>query len=250
MDIIDCHVHLSPCELPAELIAECARLGIGRMIVAALGESWDYEPAHEVCVAANDDTARAMAEHPGLVLGWAYVNPRFVAAARDEVRRCIGELGFSGIKLWTAAHATEPCVEHTIDQSVALGVPVLMHAWNKATGNLPKESTPAMVAELSRRRPEARIIMAHAGGDFELGVRAVEDTSALVDISGSIVEQGFVEICVSALGASRVVFGTDAPLVEPAMVLAKVMGARVREADRALILAGNMQALLDGTWSP
>jgi predicted TIM-barrel fold metal-dependent hydrolase len=242
--IIDCHVHLVGAELPDALVAEARRLGVTQMMVASLGRTWDYEPSHAHCVQANRDTLRVMAQLPELVLGWAYVNPRFEDEAEEEIRWCIEGNAFSGVKLWTAAHATEPCVSRIIDLAVELRVPVLMHAWHKATGNLRFESTPQMIAELSRAKPEAMIIMAHIGGDWELGSRALENVAASVDTSGSIVEQGIVEESVARLGARRVIFGSDADGVELGVALAKVTAAEIPEEDRAAILCGNMQAML------
>ncbi|HOS95125.1 MAG TPA: hypothetical protein PLQ54_17555, partial [Armatimonadota bacterium] len=74
--IIDCHVHPDPVDLPEGLIREANRLGVTQLIVASLGRSWDYEPSHEHCVRGNRDTLALVDRYGGMVLGWAYVNPR------------------------------------------------------------------------------------------------------------------------------------------------------------------------------
>ena len=243
--IIDCHVHPDPVDLPSGLLAEGARLGVTQFIVAALGRTWEYEPSHAHCVQGNRDALALMERHRGMVLGWAYVNPRFGDEAEAEIRWCVEEAGFVGIKLWVAALASERCVARVIDLSVELRVPVLMHAWHKATGNLPFESTPGMVADLARAKPGARIIMAHMGGDWQLGTRAAQASPALVDTSGSIVENGMVEEAVARLGSDRVLFGSDATGVDLATALAKVEAAEITHAARRRILHDNIRELRD-----
>jgi len=240
--IIDAHVHLSGRTLNPGVVEAAQALGIDRLLVSSLG-SWNYEPSRDECVRANRDTQAAMREHPGLVLGACYVNPRFPEAVA-EVERCIAE-GMVAVKLWVAAPASDPCVFPVIEKAIALRVPVLQHAWHKATGNLPHESTPSQVAELARRYPEAALIMAHIGGDWLRGLRAARGAPSLrVDTSGSIIEAGMIEAAVEQLGAGRVIFGSDADGVEPAVALAKVRGAEIGDADRRLILGDNLAALL------
>ncbi len=242
--IIDCHVHPDPVDLPEGLIREANRLGVTQLIVASLGRSWDYEPSHEHCVRGNRDTLALVDRYGGMVLGWAYVNPRFEDEAEAEVRWCVEEAGFVGIKLWVSALASESCVGRMIDLSVELRVPVLMHAWHKATGNLPLESTPQMLAGLAQAKPRARIIMAHVGGDWQLGSRAAEGSPLLVDTSGSIVENGMIEETVARLGAHRVLFGSDAAGVDLATALAKITAAEIPHEARRRILYDNVVELL------
>ena len=52
-------------------------------------------------------------------------------------------------------------------------------------------------------------------------------------------------LAVAALGADRVLFGTDLPILDPAAQLAKVTGARLDAAARQRILGENIAALLE-----
>jgi hypothetical protein len=243
--LIDAHVHLKGGALHPGVVEAAARLGIERLLVSSLG-AFQYEPAHDQCLQANRETEAAMRRHPGLVLGACYVNPRFAQAA-DEAGRCV-EAGMVAVKLWVAAPASDPCVFPVVEKAIALGVPILQHAWHKATGNLPHESTPSEVAALGRRYPEAALIMAHIGGDWERGLRAVRGVrNVRVDTSGSIIEAGMIEAAVEQLGAARVIFGSDADGVEPAVALAKITGAEISDEAKRLILGDNVAALLSHT---
>lgn len=243
--IIDCHVHLDGAVLQPELAALAAELGVERLCASSIGRTWHYEPDPDHCRQANDDVLAAMRAYPGLVLGFCYVNPAFPEQAMAELRRCVEEGGMVGLKLWVATFATDPRVFPLVERCIEYGLPVLQHAWHKATGNLPHESTPLMVAELARRYPEADLIMAHIGGDWRRGVAAVRDCPNLsVDTSGSIMDLGMVEHAVAELGAERVLFGSDAHGADLSATLGKVLGAEITDRERHLVLGGNMARLL------
>jgi len=134
-----------------------------------------------------------------------------------------------------------------VEYAIARDVPVLLHAWWKATGNLANESAPEDVAELARLYPQAKLIMAHLGGDWQRGVAALSDTTACVDTSGSIVERGMIERAVKRLGADRVIFGSDSAGGALAVAYAKVTGAQISDEDKQKVLGDNFVRLLGRT---
>ena len=242
--MVDCHVHLSGSELSTRVLEDAERLGIDRLCVCSLGD-FNHTPSHEQCVSANRDVVRVMQSHPNKVIGFCYVNPTYTAEAIEEFATCVNQFGMRGLKLWVSNFATDPRVFPVVEKAQELGAPVLMHAWKKATGNLPFESTPSHIAELAERFPGANFIMAHIGGDWERGIKAVRGIpNVYVDTSGSIIEYGMIEAAVETLGAERVVFGSDGPGVELAVAFAKVTGAEISEKDKHLILGDNMRRLL------
>ncbi|RJS84471.1 amidohydrolase [Candidatus Bathyarchaeota archaeon] len=246
--IIDAHVHLfsgKRFNVNEELIRQADINGIEWLCVSSLGRVWSYTPPLERCIEANNDVLRFMSLHPNRVLGWCYINPREEGAIQ-EIERCI-KAGMIGIKLWVACKACEPPVFRVIEKAIELDVPVLQHSWFKATGNLPHESTPNDVKILAERYPEAKIIMAHLGGDWELGLKAVRKCeNVYVDTSGNYPEMGMIEAAVNELGAERVVFGSDAPGRNFCVEISKIMAADINQKDRELILRGNMLRLLGG----
>jgi predicted TIM-barrel fold metal-dependent hydrolase len=122
---------------------------------------------------------------------------------------------------------------------------VLQHTWFKATGNMPTESEPKHLLALARRHPQVNFIMAHAGGDWERGLRLVKDQpNILPDTCGNDPEAGFTELAVKLLGANRLVFGSDATGRSLASQLAKVAFAEITESDKCLILGQNLTGLM------
>jgi hypothetical protein len=221
------------------------RAGITRACLFSLYSSTPRDPTPKQYRAANDYALAMRDTSDGFFLPFCYVSPSTPAAAGDEIDRCVAGEGMVGIKLWVAQRATEPGLDPILERSVELGVPVLQHAWRKTMGNLPGESTPADVAELARRHPRAHIIMAHLNGCNPRGVEDVRTCENIyVDTSGGDPETGMVELAVERLGAHRVIYGSDAPIRHFGVTLAKVLGARLSDADKRRILWDNLRNLL------
>jgi predicted TIM-barrel fold metal-dependent hydrolase len=186
---------------------------------------------------------------PDVFLPFCYVNPMYPEESVEEIDRCVGEGRMCGVKLWVARRATDQGLDPILERAVSLDVPVLQHAWIKTTGNLSGESFPADVADLATRHPNAKIIMAHLNG---VGLRGIEDIAGceniVVDVSGGDPESCLVEIAVARLGHKRVVFGSDAPIRHFAVMLGKVLGSDLSDAQKQDILWNNVARLLP-EWS-
>src|SRR5439155_4048926 len=120
------------------------------------------------------------------------------------------------------------------------------HTWFKTDGTqYPGESTPLDLVELARRHPNTPLICGHAGGTWEMGIRAIRAQPNLyLEIAGSDPTNGFVEMAVRELGASRIIYGTDAGGRSFASQLSKVQGADIPEEAKRLILGENLRRLM------
>jgi predicted TIM-barrel fold metal-dependent hydrolase len=252
---LDVHVHplacfgphavVSPAEDARRLGETARRAGVEKMCLFSLHASCPYEPAPAQCREANDWALAMRDVAPEVFLPFCYVSPAHPEAAIAEIDRCVAGEGMVGIKLWVARRATDPGLDPILERAAALDVPVLQHAWDKTTGNLPGESTPADVAELARRHPQARIIMAHLNGAGLRGIEAIADCpNVVVDTSGGDPQSSIVEIAVAALGPSRVVYGSDAPIRHFGVSLGKVLGADLPDAVKRDLLWNNAARLL------
>ena len=253
--VLDCHVHPLDCfglygvETPEEdaerLVASAKRSGITKMVLFSLHKTVPREPTMDECREANDWAIAMSKAAPDVFLPFCYVNPMYPEESVEEIERCVGEGQMCGVKLWVARRATDPGLDPILAKAVALDVPVLQHAWIKTTGNLVGESFPVDVAHLAKRHPKAKIIMAHLNG---IGLRGIEDIAetenVVVDVSGGDPESRLVEIALERLGHTRVVYGSDAPIRHFAVILGKVLGSDLTDAQKQDILWNNVARLL------
>lgn len=89
------------------------------------------------------------------------------------------------------------------------------------------------------------LIEAHigGGGDWEWAIKQLRQTpSVYLDTSGSVVDEGMVEMAARELGIGRLLFGTDMTMEGG---VGKILGADLTEAQRERIFWKNMKAILD-----
>jgi predicted TIM-barrel fold metal-dependent hydrolase len=247
--IWDAHTHLSGIsgtiqERVDQLLEYADRVAIGR-IVLFMGTSFSRDPSPEELRSENNDVLAAIEHAPDRVLGMVYLNPKHRQACLDELNRCVRDGPMIGIKLWIAIRCNEPELDPIVRRAVELQVPILQHAYDRVTENLPGESSCADVAALAARHPDASFICAHTGNDWERGIRMIRASKNVwAEVSGSDPTAGFVEMAVRELGPERVVFGSDAGGRSFASQLAKVHSADLPEEASRLILGGNLRRLL------
>jgi predicted TIM-barrel fold metal-dependent hydrolase len=248
--VIDCHAHLNHRSRKTwkaddrKLIEAADKLGIDQLCCSIL------TPRRPATADSFQECNRWMADgmrrFPGRVLGYCYVNPGYGREALDEIRRCIGDRGFIGIKLYNEHLCTEPVVFPIVELAIELGVPILHHASHSHyfVEDQPHMSDGGHLAELARRYPEAMLICAHisGGGDWEWTIKAVRHAqNVLLDTSGSVTDEGTVEMAAAVVGADRVVFGCDLSMTAG---VGKIRGANLSAQEKQKILGGNMMRLL------
>lgn len=230
----------------AQLIRRAKAHGIGHIVVLGDVLGFGPRPTGRQLRTINDETFWLMRRHPGYVTGFCYVNPRLGArAVTREVERCAAR-GFRGIKLEIANNARDACMRPVMVAAEKHGLVVLQHAWSMTKIKQRSFHTdPEDVATLARRFPNVRIIMAHLTGCGVRGVLAVKDCpNVVVDTSGAAPEAGLVEYAVAQLGAERVLYGSDVPIRDFAVALARITGTQLDARAKRRILHDNARKLL------
>lgn len=252
MTIIDCHIHLQSAgntydeDEVQRCLALADRAGIERMVHLFNLGTGGVDPQEDELRASNDIGIELVTRHPDRFDAFCYLNPSLPAEfSLAEIDRCITNGPLSGIKLWISVHADDARLDPIMDRAAELQVPVLHHAWYKATEFVFNESTPAEIAHLARRHPTVNIIMAHLAGGGWRGVRDILDVpNVVVDTSGAQPHAGLVEYAVEQLGADRVVYGSDWPIRDFAVQRARVEGADLTSEQKQLVLGGTIERLL------
>ncbi|MEQ8787421.1 MAG: amidohydrolase family protein [Pirellulaceae bacterium] len=232
--------------LPAIELASIRRLCV--FLHVGLGTA---DAATEERIRSHGESITAPLTHwPERLLGMIRLNANDVEGSLAAIDRWLGEgpmvgVYFPGGRLGalTCSHRNfDPLVERIAELN---GV-IMQHTWFKSAGRqYPGESTPSDLAALARRHPQVNFLCAHAGGEWEQGVRAIRSSpNILAETSGFDPTAGFLEMAVRELGAERIVFGSHFPSRSLGTELGKVFGARITDDDRRKILGGNLRRLL------
>jgi len=236
MQVVDAHSHLGPCRVfdldtsEDELLSSMERNGIDVNLVQPY-------PGPDSAAKVHDRIARMAAANPGRVFGIASINPHQDQQAYfTELSRCVKELGFVGVKLHTLGHAVNPGgVDGTtvFESASQLGIPVMVH-----TGPGVPFAAPSAVAPQLVNFPNVPVVLAHAGhGIFSGEAISIGQTHPQVSLEPSWCPFYNIGAMVEALGANRVMLGTDLPLNGKIQVESvRVLG--LSKDDEAMVLGG------------
>jgi uncharacterized protein len=248
--VIDCHAHLAHHSRPAwseedrKVIDTADKLGIHELCCSILTPRRPSSP--DEFRECNKWAAEAMGRFPGRVRGYCYVNPGYVRESLDEVRRCVEDRGFVGVKLYNEYRADEPVLFPLVELTIKLRVPILQHAGHPhyVLDGQPRLSDGGHIAELSRRYPEALLICGHVcgGGDWEWTIKSLRNAQGVfLDTSGTVVDEGVIEMAHRTLGADRLLFGCDNVMAQG---IGKLRGADLPPADKQKIMGVNMAKII------
>ncbi|MBI3893969.1 MAG: amidohydrolase [Candidatus Wallbacteria bacterium] len=244
--IVDAHAHIEglpgcswmdPPELMVGLLDEA---GIERAIVMtyvdAPGDFEDYDPI--------DYVARACRKFPARLWGFARLDPGRGPAARELLARCIGELGFKGLKLHPFGYRQPPDSPDTLElvrAAAELRAPVLLHCGDE------DYTRPLELARLAKACPKATLIFGHMGGYFHVAdaiAVARECPNVLLETSAMPYPERIAE-AVEALGPERVLFASDGPGCDPKLEVLKVERSGIRGSAFDRVMGENILELLE-----
>ena len=209
----------------------------------------------------NAETGKWLRDNPGevlkpferwpkLLLGMIQLNAVDVKGSLDALNRWLRDGPMLGVYFPAGPRAEQACSHLNFDPLVEriaeLNGVIMQHTWFITDGKRsPGMSTPSELAELAARHPHIKFVCAHAGGEWEKGIRAVRNSpNILVETSGFDATAGFIEMAVRELGAERIIFGSHLPSRSLGTELSKVIHARIAEREKFLILGENYRRLL------
>jgi hypothetical protein len=233
------------------LIQAMQHAGVDRSVVMGMGWA-TYGLARE----ANDYIIASMAKFPLQLSGFCSVNPAWGTDAVRELERCavagllgVGELhpDTQGFDL-TDLRAMAPLM----DQARELAWPVVVHASEPVGHQYPGKghTTPDRVYRFIRNFPENIIICAHWGGGLPFYALMPEVPRVLRNVyfdsaaSPFLYRQEVFAAVAGLVGADKIVFGTDYPLIGHRRLLKQVQAAGLSASASAAILGGNAAGLL------
>ena len=192
---------------------------------------------------------RAVAEivhHSPRVFGYIFLSPNRIAESFEELECYANDPRFLGVKMYSGAYIGQPlnCPAHKkFLERIAAKFPrliILFHCGENDPNNYPG------ILELARLFPSLKFIMGHMGSALwpQALAAAQQAPNLYPEICAPVPARPRTEDAVKAVGADRVLFGSDYPVINPAYMLGTILGADISDADRQKILYENALRLL------
>lgn len=241
--VIDAHAHIGPWfnfRVPHAyadgMLRTMDRAGIHQAWITALAAIGPD------CRLGNELVAQAVRAHPDRFRGYITLSPHHQAELRDELARRY-EQGWRLIKLHPGTHqhpADGPGYRAAWDFAQERGLHVLSHSFPSAQA----------LSALAGEYPRVTILVGHAAADW----KALPDYYAVctqrpnvyLDLCYSVQWRGLLEQMVAAVGAHRILYGSDVPFLDPRPQLGRIAFSRLPDDDLRAILGANAQRLWDG----
>jgi predicted TIM-barrel fold metal-dependent hydrolase len=234
-----------------ELIASMDRNGVAVSVILNIG--WT---THELCVETNDYILESIARYPDRLVGFCSIQPRSLEAALDEVERCarggvkgVGEMR-PDMQLFELddQQLMKPLVDILKKHSLIL----LSHSSEPVGHNYPGKGvvTPALLYPFILNNPELTVVLSHWGGGLPFYALMPEVKKALTNVyfdtaaSPLLYRPQIYQQAVQLVGADKILFGSDYPLLPPERVLGEITSLDLPQPAKEQILSVNARRLL------
>jgi predicted TIM-barrel fold metal-dependent hydrolase len=196
---------------------------------------------------SNDEVAATVSQSHGRLFGLAAVDLRKPASAVRELRRCVKELGFRGLRVVPWLWELPP--NHRLyyplyAECVELGVPFCTQVGH--TGPLRSSETGRPIPyldDVALDFPDLTIVAGHIGYPWteEMVSLARKYPNVYIDTSAYTAARYPPELVryLKADGRKKVMFGTNYPMISPQKALAGLDALGLDDETRALFLEGN-----------
>jgi predicted TIM-barrel fold metal-dependent hydrolase len=234
-----------------DLIASMDSEGVDISVIVNYG--WGTP---ELCRETNDYILESVARYPKRLVGFCALPPLPRDKAVAEIERCarggargIGELRPDTQPLdFTSREAMQPIVEAMQAQRLIL----LTHASEPVGHGYPGKGsvTPDRLYAFISNFPDLPVVCAHWGGGLPFYDLMPEVRQAMENVYFDTAASPFlyrpeIYLQVSQLvGADRILFGSDYPLMLPSRLLREIATVNLPAGDKEMILAGNARRLL------
>lgn len=234
-------VEVIPDEFPVELtLGALDAAGISR----ALASAW-WGPEGELL--SNDEVAKTVAAHPDRFVGIASVNLHRPMDAVRELRRCVKELGFVGVRqlpwLW-GLPPNDRRYYPIYAECVELDIPFCLQVGHAGPLRPSDPGRPIpYLDEVACEFPELRIVGGHIGYPWtdEMISMATKYPNVYIDTSAYTPER-YPDALVRFMngpGARKVLFGSNYPMIQPRKCVEQLDRLGLSDEIRRLFLHDN-----------
>jgi len=234
-----------------ELIASMDKEGIDISVVLNIG--WT---THELCVETNDYILESIARYPKRLAGFCTIQPQSLEAALDEIERC-AEGGIRGVgeirpDMQLLDLRDEEVMKPLIEAITRHNLILLTHASEPVGHQYPGKGaiTPDIIYPLITAFPDLTLVCAHWGGGLPFYALMPEVKEAMNNVFFDTAASPFLyspqvyNQVIQLVGADKILFGSDYPLLPQNRLLNEVKSLGLPEETERLILSGNARRLL------
>jgi len=210
----------------------------------------------EIATESNNYNISATQQYPDRLVAFCSVNPLWGEAAVQEVERCheAGALGIGELHPNTQGilDADLAALAPVFDKAKELEMPILLHASEPVGHGYPGKGTvtPDLLMALVNAFPNNKLIFSHFGGGLPFYGLMNEVNAALKNVYFDSAAFPFLyrpevfEVSARAVGAEKILFASDYPLVSQKRALNEFREAKLRDGDTNIIQGVNAAALL------
>jgi predicted TIM-barrel fold metal-dependent hydrolase len=234
-----------------ELIASMDEAGVDISVILNIG--WT---THEMCRETNDYIIDAVSRYPRRLVGFGAVQPNSPRAAVAEIERCaraglrgVGEMR-PDIQLFDLGDemVMAPLAEVLKEHNLTL----LLHASEPLGHDYPGKGLmfPDILYPFITSFPDLTVVCAHWGGGLPFYALMPEVKKAMANVYFDSAASPFLYTpqvyrqVIQLVGADRVLFGSDYPLLAPGRLLKEIETLDLAGETKNLVLAGNALRLL------
>ena len=239
--IIDVHAHWGPWFVSMDV----GSVGVNSELLDRFGIDIQLVSAIEAIVydapAGNRSLAAQLPADPRL-RGMIVVDPRRLDEARADLTELLtGDGQWVGAKIHTDYSRTpiaSPGMRAAIELTTEFGLPTLVHTWGDNILDL---------ADVAAAVPDARVIAGHMGANgWPLVPEAASRSDRIwFEPCWSAPEAGRVRWILDRIGPARLMFGTDATLIDPSVALATFDAANLTPAEHDAVMWQNATSLFN-----
>ena len=204
----------------------------------------------------NDYILESVARYPKRLVGFCSVVPSEDEAALREMERCIkgGALGIGELRLDTHLKSKNrlAMIQPIVDIIIKNNLIMPIHASEPVGHQYPGkgEATPDVLYALITVFPDLKLVCAHWGGGLPFYALMPEVKTAMKNVYFDTAASPFLYTpqvygqVAQLVGAEKILFGSDYPLISPRRFFKEIDGAGFIGRSKKKILSGNAQKLL------
>jgi predicted TIM-barrel fold metal-dependent hydrolase len=234
-----------------ELISSMDEAGVDISVILNIG--WT---THELCLETNDYIIDAVSRYPQRLVGFGAVQPQSPKAAAAEIERC-AKAGIKGVgemrpDIQLFDLGDEMIMNPLAEVLKAHKLVLLLHASEPIGHEYPGKGgiTPDILYPFITSFPDLTVVCAHWGGGLPFYALMPEVKKAMGNVYFDSAASPFLytpEVysqVIQLVGADKVLFGSDYPLLAQKRLLNEIEALGLAEESQSRLLAGNALKLL------